>query len=190
MIFSGLLCPHSLSLATCHREVWASLGETTVDDPHLSGLICKKGGGADHGQTMLLLVVAELCLHQWFTPQQNHTSPRWQWATCRTVCHSARREECQSDWNWKRRIKNIKMFDRWFLNLCENSLNMGKPVGSALSRFNSKLPLCVKGRHCVAWPDNILMLTVFSPSVGFGQVVGAGINLVDGKEPWASSTCR
>lgn len=24
--------------------------------------------------------------------------------------------------------------------------------------------------------------------VGFGQVVGAGINLVDGKEPWASST--
>lgn len=24
--------------------------------------------------------------------------------------------------------------------------------------------------------------------VGFGQVVGAGINLVDGKKPWASST--
>lgn len=33
------------------------------------------------------------------------------------------------------------------------------------------------------------MRTVSSPGVGFGQVVGAGINLVDGKEPWASSTC-
>lgn len=30
---------------------------------------------------------------------------------------------------------------------------------------------------------------VSSPGVGFGQVVGAGIDLVDGKEPGASSTC-
>lgn len=41
MTFSGLLCPPSLSLATCPREVWMSLGEATVDDACLSGLICK-----------------------------------------------------------------------------------------------------------------------------------------------------
>lgn len=35
----------------------------------------------------------------------------------------------------------------------------------------------------------MLVLTVCSPGVGFGQVVGAGINLVDGKKPRSSSTC-
>lgn len=59
MTCSGLLCPSSLSLATCPGKVWASLGEATMDDPRLSGLICR-GGKAHHGQTMLLLVVAEL----------------------------------------------------------------------------------------------------------------------------------
>lgn len=33
------------------------------------------------------------------------------------------------------------------------------------------------------------MATVKLPGVGFGEVVGAGINLVDGKKPWASGTC-
>lgn len=41
MTFSGLLGSPSLSLATCPREVWASLGEAPVDDPCLSGLICR-----------------------------------------------------------------------------------------------------------------------------------------------------
>lgn len=41
MTRSGLLCTTSLSLATCPREVWASLGEATEDDPRLSGLICR-----------------------------------------------------------------------------------------------------------------------------------------------------
>lgn len=41
MTVSGLLCPPSFSLATCPREVWASLGEATADAPRLSGLICK-----------------------------------------------------------------------------------------------------------------------------------------------------
>lgn len=33
------------------------------------------------------------------------------------------------------------------------------------------------------------MATVELPGVGFGQVVRAGIDLVDGKKPGASSTC-
>lgn len=31
---------------------------------------------------------------------------------------------------------------------------------------------------------------LFSPGVGFGQVVGAGINLMDGEESRSCSTCR
>lgn len=33
------------------------------------------------------------------------------------------------------------------------------------------------------------MSTVCSPGVGFGQVVCAGVNLVNGEESGASSTC-
>lgn len=33
------------------------------------------------------------------------------------------------------------------------------------------------------------MVTGYSPGVGFRQVVGAGIDLVDGKKSWAGSTC-
>lgn len=34
----------------------------------------------------------------------------------------------------------------------------------------------------------VTVLTVSSPGVRFGQVVGAGIDLVDGEEPRAGST--
>lgn len=39
--------------------------------------------------------------------------------------------------------------------------------------------------HCF---DNEMKMTVPSPGVGFGKVVGVGINLVDGEEPRASSS--
>lgn len=34
------------------------------------------------------------------------------------------------------------------------------------------------------------MVAVCSPGVGFGQVVGAGVDLVDGEKTWAGSTCK
>lgn len=122
MTFSGLLCPPSLSLATCPREVWMSLGEATVDDACLSGLICK-------GR----LIMAKPCCF-------------WLLLSSACICDSLNSEAA-------------RLFD-----------------GS--EQLVVQFVIVLVGRN----------VNPIETGVGFGQVVGAGINLVDGKEPRPSST--
>lgn len=96
----------------------------------------------------LLRTASRLRRRHRFTPRRSHTSPRWQWAACRTVCRRSHKVECQSGWNWKETNVRIRMPKESFVSL----------------------------------------LWTLSPGVGFGQVVGAGVDLVDREESWASST--
>lgn len=64
-----------------------------------------------------------------------------------------------------------------------------KKKASTLSWFNTTLSLISNSGSVSNNLKHARVLTVSSPGVGFGQVVGTGINLVDGEEPWAGSTC-
>lgn len=163
MTLPGLLCTPPSAWPRVPWDIWAAPGKATAEDPsEWTGR--RRATGSSWLKPCCFWLLWSL-KHPRLTLQRSRTSPRWRSATCRTVCHSARREECQSDWNWGGEE------EKRFLNK---------------SRFTTD----TKAIKRQTTHHMMRLFSVCSPGVGFGQVVGAGIDLVDGKEPWAGSTWR